>query len=51
MIAPLGPRDVLGVVWKTNGDGKVDAAKLKAGAAAVDVARPALPGLCDFIDW
>jgi primosomal protein N' (replication factor Y) len=49
VVAPLGPRESLGVVW-SDGDGGVDDAKLKE-AVPLD-GRPALPAsLCDFIDW
>jgi primosomal protein N' (replication factor Y) len=47
VVAPLGPREVLGVVWST-GDGKVEAKKLKT-VAPLGVRLP--PKLCDFIDW
>jgi len=49
VIAPLGPREVLGVVWNT-GDGKVDEAKLKV-ARPLDGEPRLPPKLCDFIDW
>jgi primosomal protein N' (replication factor Y) len=49
VMAPLGPRESLGVVWG-NGEGQVDEKKLKEAAALPG--EPALPeGLCDFIDW
>jgi primosomal protein N' (replication factor Y) (superfamily II helicase) len=49
VIAPLGPRESLGVVWG-DGDGAVADAKLKE--AVPFEGRPALPpALCDFIDW
>jgi primosomal protein N' (replication factor Y) len=49
VVAPLGPRDMLGVVWNT-GDGKVEAAKLKA-VEPLEGAPRLPPKLCDFIDW
>lgn len=49
VIAPLGPREVLGVVWN-EGEGTIADAKLKE-AVPLDGA-PRLPEpLCDFIDW
>ena len=49
VIAPLGPREALGVVWG-EGDGTVADTKLKE-AVALESA-PRLPEtLCDFIDW
>src|SRR6187397_1637622 len=49
VIAPLGPRDVLGVVWNT-GDGKVEEKKLRSVRPLEG--SPRLPvALCDFIDW
>jgi len=49
VIAPLGPREVLGVVWNT-GDGKVVESKLKTIEPLEGA--PRLPAkLCDFIDW
>src|SRR5688572_995047 len=47
--APLGKRELLGIVWgKANGD--VPPEKLRM-AAALD-GRPHFPAsLCDFIDW
>src|SRR5436190_15224366 len=47
VVAPLGPREVLGVVWST-GDGNVEAKKLKT-VTPLGVQLP--PKLCDFIDW
>jgi primosomal protein N' (replication factor Y) len=47
--APLGPREVLGVIWGA-GDGNVADAKLKQAAPLAG--SPKLPAaLCDFIDW
>jgi primosomal protein N' (replication factor Y) (superfamily II helicase) len=47
--APLGPREVLGVVWNA-GEGSVPDAKLKHAAPLAEI--PKLPPtLCDFIDW
>src|SRR5580698_7605169 len=49
VLAPLGPREALGVVW-CESEGHVDDAKLKT-AAPLEGA-PRLPeALCDFIDW
>ncbi|HTW33917.1 MAG TPA: primosomal protein N' [Rhizomicrobium sp.] len=49
VLAPLGPREALGVVW-CDSEGQVDDAKLKT-AVALEGA-PRLPSaLCDFIDW
>jgi primosomal protein N' (replication factor Y) (superfamily II helicase) len=49
VIAPLGPRDALGVVWGES-EGKIAEAKLKQ-AEPLD-GLPRLPAkLCDFIDW
>lgn len=47
--APLGPREVLGVVWG-EGEGSVGDAKLRQAAPLPGF--PKLPAtLCDFIDW
>ena len=47
--APLGPRQVLGVVWGS-GDSGVPATRLKQAAALHGL--PRIPeSLCDFIDW
>ncbi|HEY1632391.1 MAG TPA: primosomal protein N' [Rhizomicrobium sp.] len=49
VVAPLGPRESLGIVW-SDGDGGVADAKLKEAVPLEG--RPALPAsLCDFIDW
>jgi len=49
VMAPLGPRESLGVVWGA-GEGGVDEAKLKLAVPLPGT--PALPeGLCDFVDW
>src|SRR5215472_3723605 len=49
VVAPLGPREVLGVVWG-DAEGHIEKGKLKA-AHPLDGA-PRLPAsLCDFIDW
>ena len=49
VLAPLGPREALGVVW-CESEGAVDDAKLKT-AVPLEGA-PRLPeALCDFIDW
>ena len=49
VIAPLGPRDYLGVVWR-DADGDIDEAKLKQ--ATPIPGHPRLPEtLCKFIDW
>jgi len=49
VIAPLGPRDALGVVWG-DGEGKIAEAKLKQAEPLEGL--PRLPEkLCDFIDW
>jgi primosomal protein N' (replication factor Y) (superfamily II helicase) len=49
VLAPLGPREALGVVW-CESEGSVDDAKLKT-AVPLEGA-PRLPeALCDFIDW
>jgi len=49
VIAPLGPREALGVVWGA-GEGEVAEAKLKDAVALEG--SPRLPAsLCDFIDW
>lgn len=49
VIAPLGPREALGVVWG-EGEGKVADAKLKEAVPLEG--NPRLPEpLCDFIDW
>lgn len=47
--APLGPRQVLGVVWGP-GEGGVEEGKLKS-AEPLPGAPMLPPGLCDFIDW
>lgn len=49
VMAPLGPRESLGVVWGP-GEGSVAEERLKT---AVPLAgEPMLPqGLCDFVDW
>ncbi len=47
--APLGPREVLGVVWGS-ADGSVAEAKLKL-AIPLDGLPKLPPTLCDFIDW
>ncbi|HEX2590500.1 MAG TPA: primosomal protein N', partial [Rhizomicrobium sp.] len=49
VVAPLGPREVLGVVWSA-GDGAVAEHKLKVARPLEGM--PRLPEkLCDFIDW
>src|SRR5579885_165025 len=49
VVAPLGPRDVLGVVWG-KADGQVADARLKTAEPLAGY--PRLPEkLCDFIDW
>jgi primosomal protein N' (replication factor Y) (superfamily II helicase) len=49
VVAPLGTREALGVVWG-EGEGKVADAKLKEAAPLEGKQR--LPAtLCDFIDW
>ena len=49
VIAPLGPREALGVVWG-EGEGKIADAKLKDALPLEG--NPRLPEpLCDFIDW
>jgi primosomal protein N' (replication factor Y) (superfamily II helicase) len=49
VIAPLGPREALGVVWG-DGEGVVADAKLKEAVPLEGL--PRLPEtLCDFIDW
>ncbi len=49
VLAPLGPREALGVVWG-EGEGKVADAKLKEAVPLEGY--PKLPSaLCDFIDW
>ena len=46
---PLGPRQVLGVVWGPPAD-SIDPARIRAVAHVYDV--PALSAeLCDFVDW
>jgi primosomal protein N' (replication factor Y) len=49
VVAPLGPREALGVVWN-DGEGSIAEGKLKE---AVPLAgQPQLPAaLCDFIEW
>lgn len=49
VVAPLGPREALGVVWG-EGEGKIAEAKLKLAEPLEG--NPRLPpALCDFIDW
>jgi primosomal protein N' (replication factor Y) len=49
VMAPLGPRESLGVVWGPP-QGGVDAARLKEAVPLEG--EPVLPaGLCDFVDW
>jgi len=49
VVAPLGPRESLGIVWN-EGDGGVADEKLKEAVPLEG--HPALPpSLCDFIDW
>ena len=49
VVAPLGPREALGVVW-SEAEGGVAEAKLKE--AVLLEGHPRLPEkLCDFIDW
>jgi primosomal protein N' (replication factor Y) (superfamily II helicase) len=49
VLAPLGPREALGVVW-CDSEGAVDDAKLKMAVPLEG--HPRLPdALCDFIDW
>ncbi|HEV2562179.1 MAG TPA: primosomal protein N' [Rhizomicrobium sp.] len=49
VVAPLGTREALGVVWG-EGEGKVADAKLKEATPLEG--NPRLPAaLCDFIDW
>src|SRR5271163_3573571 len=49
VLAPLGPREALGVVW-CESEGAVDDAKLKTAVPLEG--SPRLPeALCDFIDW
>ncbi len=50
VIAPLGPREIPGVVWPGTGGDDAPAAKLKAISDIVD-APPLGPDLVDFIDW
>ena len=51
VIAQLGPRDYLGVVWGA-ADGEVEASKLKRAVPLSGCPWLRLPeGLCDFIDW
>jgi len=49
VIAPLGPREALGVVW-SEGEGKIAEAKLKEAVPLEGAPRLPEP-LCDFIDW
>ena len=49
VIAPLGPREALGVVWGES-DGNIAEARLKE-AVPLEGAPSFPPGLCDFIDW
>lgn len=50
VVAPLGPREIAGVVWLGGGDDAAPADKLKAVVEAIDA--PALsPDLLDFVDW
>ena len=49
VVAPLGPRESLGVVW-SKAEGAVAENKLKEAVPLEG--RPVLPsGLCDFVDW
>jgi primosomal protein N' (replication factor Y) len=49
VVAPLGPREALGVVW-CESDGTVGDSKLKTASPLEG--EPRLPlALCDFIDW
>jgi primosomal protein N' (replication factor Y) len=49
VIAPLGPREALGVVW---GDGEGTVAEARLKEAVPLEGNPRLPAsLCDFIDW
>src|SRR5579864_4803080 len=49
VVAPLGPREALGVVWN-EGEGTIADARLKHAIPLEGV--PSFPrGLCDFIDW
>src|SRR5258708_2501302 len=49
VIAPLGPREALGVVW-SDGEGKIDTHRLRE-AVPFAGAQPFPRTLCDFIDW
>ncbi len=49
VIAPLGPREALGVVWG-EGEGKIADARMKDAVPLEGCPRLPEP-LCDFIDW
>jgi primosomal protein N' (replication factor Y) (superfamily II helicase) len=49
VVAPIGTREALGVVWN-DGEGRIDEARLKDATPLEG--NPRLPAvLCDFIDW
>ncbi|MBI1366340.1 MAG: primosomal protein N' [Alphaproteobacteria bacterium] len=50
VIAPFGPRDALGVVWRGEAGEDVDPAKLKTIAEKLE-APPLSPEMIGFIDW
>ena len=49
VVAPLGSREALGVVWGKS-EGAVSETRLKE-AVPLESAPQLAPGLCDFIDW
>ncbi len=50
VVAPFGPREIIGVVWPEPADQGVPAEKLKAISETVD-APPLAPDVLDFLAW